>query len=217
MATETDDLDDDVPDLGPDAEATAAERARARSFGDLVDKAMAGRTPPAMAADDRALIETATLIRAGAGHAELGAARRSALVEAALRAAIDRPARTAAAATVVAPPVVAPPVADALAARRSRLRRVAPWAVAALSTTAAAAAALVLWLGRPLPAPPLAAPALPLIQRSRPADAVVGRIPRERAGDAAARIDAIYADRLTGYRERALGAARPAARPGDVR
>jgi hypothetical protein len=211
MATEPDDLDDDVPDLGPDAEPTAAERARARSFGDLVDKAMAGRTPPAMAADDRALIETATLIRAGAGHAELGAARRSALVEAALRAAIDRPARTAAAATVVAPPVVAPPAADAFAARR-----VAPWAVAALSTTAAAAA-LVLWLGRPLPAPPLAAPALPLIQRSRPADAVVGRIPRERAGDAAARIDAIYADRLTGYRERALGAARPAARPGDVR
>jgi hypothetical protein len=210
MATEPDDLDDDVPDPGPDAEPTAAERARARSFGDLVDKAMAGRTPPAMAADDRALIETATLIRAGAGHAELGAARRRAVVEAALRAAIDRPVPAAAAT------VVAPPVADALAARR-RLRRAAPWAVAALSTTVAAAAALVLWLGRPLPATPLAAPALPLIQRSRPADAVVGRIPRERAGDAAARIDAIFADRLTGYRERALGAARPAARPGDAR
>jgi hypothetical protein len=215
MATDHDDLDDDLPDLAPDAEPTAAERARARSFAELIDKALAGRTPPAMAADDRALIETATMIRAAAGTVELAAGRRTALIEAALRAAIDRPTRAAAVAAPVAAPDTAARVTDALAARRGRLRRVAPWAVAALSTTAAAAAALVLWLGRPQPAPPVAAPALPLIQRSRPADAVVGRIPRERAGDAASRIDAIYADRLTGYRERAL-AARPAARSGDA-
>jgi hypothetical protein len=192
--------DDDLPDLPPDAEPTAAELARARSFGELMDKAVAGRTPPAMPADERALLETATVIRASAGRVELPAARRTALVEAALRAAIEGAARPASV------PSIAPP--DAVAERRGRLRRAAPWAVAALSTTAAAAAAVLLWLGRPAPAAPVAVPELPLIQRSRPADAVVGRIPRERAGDAAARIDAIYADRLTGYRERTLGGTR---------
>jgi hypothetical protein len=195
--------DDDLPDLLPDAEPTAAELARARSFGELIDKAVAGRTPPAMPADERALLETATVIRASAGRVELPAARRTALVEAALRAAIDGTAHPASV------PSIAPPV-DAVAERRGRLRRAAPWAVAALSTTVAAAAAVLLWLGRPAPTAPVAMPEeqLPLIQRSRPADAVVGRIPRERAGDAAARIDAIYADRLTGYRERTLGGTR---------
>jgi hypothetical protein len=194
--------DDDLPDLLPDAEPTAAELARARSFGELIDKAVAGRTPPAMPADERGLLETATVIRASAGRVELPDARRTALVEAALRAAIDGAGRPAS-----VPPMAAAPV-DAVAARRGRLRRAAPWAVAALSTTAAAAAAVLLWVGRPAPAAPLAAPELPLIPRWRPADAVVGRIPRERAGDAAARIDAIYADRLTGYRERTLGGTR---------
>src|SRR5688572_31860139 len=46
---------DDVPE--PDAEPTSAEKAQARAFGELLDKALAGRTPPAMAADDRELLE----------------------------------------------------------------------------------------------------------------------------------------------------------------
>jgi hypothetical protein len=196
-----DDDEHDLSDLDGDAEPTAAELARARSFGELIDEAVAGRAPAAMPADERALLETATVIRASAGRVELPAARRLALVESALRTAIDGAAHPA---TV---PSIAPPI-DAVAERRGRLRRAAPWAVAALSTTAAAAAAVLLWLGRPGPSAPVAAPELPLIQRSRPADAVVGRIPRERAGDAAARIDAIYADRLTGYRERTLGGTR---------
>ena len=85
------DQDDDfltgtVPE--PDAEPTAAERAHAKTFADLVDKTMSGRTPPAMSTDDRALIEVATVIRAAAGNVELGAAKRRSLVEDALRQAI---------------------------------------------------------------------------------------------------------------------------------
>ena len=39
---------------------------------------------------------------------------------------------------------------------------------------------------------------------SRPADALIGPIARDRAGDASARIDAIFADRLDGFRTRRL-------------
>ena len=49
-----------APDVPPDG----AERARARGFGELVDKVLAGRTPAAVPADDRALLEVATAIRA---------------------------------------------------------------------------------------------------------------------------------------------------------
>src|SRR5438105_139734 len=53
MATDDDDfLAGPVPE--PDAEPSATERAHARTFGELVDKTLAGRTPPAMSADDRA-------------------------------------------------------------------------------------------------------------------------------------------------------------------
>ena len=44
--------------------------------------------------------------------------------------------------------------------------------------------------------------------KPRPADALIGPISRDRAGDAATRIDAIYADRLDGYRERTLARGR---------
>jgi hypothetical protein len=46
---------------------------------------------------------------------------------------------------------------------------------------------------------------LPTALRSRSADDLVGVISRDRDGDAATRIDAIYADRLDGYRELSLG------------
>jgi hypothetical protein len=39
---------------------------------------------------------------------------------------------------------------------------------------------------------------------SRPTDPLIGPIPRERDGDASARIDYIFADRLDGFRERRL-------------
>lgn len=210
------DLDDGDPLSGPvpapDVAAEPAERARARGFGDLVDKVLAGRAPAAVPADDRALLEVATAIRAAARPIELPAARTSALIEAALATAIDRragvrpgdPARS----TVPIVPVIP------LARRRAR---VLPWAVAGAASAVAAAAIAVLVLRQPRPTAP-AAPAtasLPESQRSRPADPLIGVIGRDRAGDAAARLDVIYADRLDGFRERTLAGPRPG-RPGGA-
>jgi hypothetical protein len=85
-------------------------------------------------------------------------------------------------------------------ARPGRRRRlVLPAGAAALLF--AAAAALLLLVRRP-------APPLPEAQRSRPADALVGPIARAQSGDARARADLLYADRLAGYRQRTLRGAR---------
>jgi len=187
MATKRDDddiLTGSIP--APEDEATPAERAHAKTFADLVDKTLAGRTPAAMSADDRALHEVATVIRAAAGNAELATAKRSSLVEGALRQAIG--GKTATRGDVT-------PIAKARAKR-------APWIVAGASL-AVAAAAIVLWLGAPrrvhvvdhTPA------ALQDNWKSRPADPLIGPISRDHAGDASARLDTIFADRLDGYRE----------------
>jgi len=182
MATQDDDtLTGSVPD--PEAEPTPAELAHARRFAELVDKTLAGRTPPAMSADDRALLEVATVIRATRGQLELAPARQHAVVEDALRQAIG--ARPAPGGSVT-------PIA------RAPARRWAPWIVAGASTLVAAAALLVLWL-RPAGRTPV-----PPEWTSRSADALIGPIARDRAGDASARIDAIFADRLDGFRARRL-------------
>jgi hypothetical protein len=185
MADHDDDiLDGPVPE--PDAEPTAAERAHAKTFADLVDKTLAGRTPPAMSADDRALLEVATVIRAASGKVELPAAQKRSLVEDALRQAVGGNGGN----TVV-------PIS------RGRARRWAPWAIATASTLIAAAAVLLLLLRAPVRT---SAPvAVPVEQLSRPADPLFGPIARERAGDAGSRIDTIFADRLDGYRARELG------------
>jgi hypothetical protein len=190
MATQDDDtLTGSVPD--PEAEPSSVELAHARRFADLVDKTLTGRTPPAMSADDRALLEVATVIRATHGSLELAPARRTAVVEDALRQAIG--AGSAAGAAVA-------PIA------RARARRWAPWIVAGASSLVAAAALAVLWLrpAEPTGPRPIARRALPIEQTSRPADALIGPIARDRAGDASARIDAIFADRLDGFRARRL-------------
>lgn len=195
MATDDDDfLAGPVPE--PDADATPAERAHARTFAELVDKTLAGRTPPAMSADDRALLEVATVIRAASGSAELAASTRRGLVEDALRQAVGG-AGVAGASVASLPP------------RGSR--RWAPWAIAGASTLVAAAALVALWLRAPraVTPPAAAAAAVPTEWRSRPADRLIGRIPRARAGDAASRIDTIFADRLDGYRDRRLDGGKP--------
>jgi len=176
-----------VPD--PDAEPTAAERAHAKTFADLVDKTLAGRTPPAMSADDRALLEVATVIRAASGKVELPASTRRSVVEDALRQAVGG----AGASTVI-------PIS------RGRVRRWAPWAIAATSTLVAAAAVILLLL-RPAPrhvAPDTAGASLPTSWTSRPTDPLFGPIERDHDGDAATRIDTIFADRLDGYRDHQL-------------
>jgi hypothetical protein len=204
---EPDDLDALVPEPGD--EASAAERSSARAFGDLIDKALAGRTPPAMAAGDRELLEVATIIRSVAHPAELPAVRASALVDGALRQAVgDRPA------SFTNPDGVVP-----LAARRKSNKL--PWVMTAVSTAIAAAAVTMLLVKNRQPAP-IVAPPSPMVVtevpdhwRSRPSDELIGAIAPEDSGNAGTRIDAIYADRLNGFRERTL-AGRTRSRGGST-
>lgn len=195
MATDDDDiLTGPVPK--PEAEATQSERMKAKTFGELVDKTLAGRTPPAMSADDRALLEVATVIRAASGNVELPAARRRSLVEDALRQAIGDKAPQA--------------TGSAVPITRGRARRWAPWVIAGGSTLVAAAAIVTLWLRAPVEKPPVVQQqaSVPTEWKSRPTDPLFGPIARESAGDATTRIDAIFADRLDGYRERRLARGR---------
>lgn len=202
MATDDDDiLTGAVPD--PDAEMTPSERIRAKNFAELVDKASSGRAPAAMSHDDRALLEMATVIRATHGKLELPAAKTRSIVEDALRQAIG-----AGKAPVVVPPSrdVARDVTPITSARRSR----APWLVAA-TTSLAAAAAIILWLRAPsrdeLRSAQTAAATRDHVKTaplSRSDDALIGPIAREHSGDASQRIDAIFADRLDGFRDRRL-------------
>jgi hypothetical protein len=85
---------------------------------------------------------------------------------------------------------------------RPPMRRWAPWAIAGASALVAAAAIAMLWLRGPVAGPAVAR--MPSEWTSRPADPLVGPIARDRAGDASARIDAIFADRLDGFRARRL-------------
>ncbi|HEY0478044.1 MAG TPA: hypothetical protein VGD37_10995 [Kofleriaceae bacterium] len=187
MVTQDDDtLTGPVPD--PDAEPTPAELAHARRFSELVDKTLAGRAPPAMSADDRALLEVATVIRATGGQLELAPGRQRALVEDALRQAIGAAPSAGGSVTPIA---------------RGRARRWAPWIVAGTSALVAAAALALVWL-RPDAAPAQARREVPVEWTSRPADALIGPIGRDHAGDAGARIDTIFADRLDGFRARRL-------------
>jgi hypothetical protein len=200
MAPDNDDNDfltGRVPE--PDAEPTAAERAHAKTFADLIDKTLSGHTPPAMSTDDRTLLEVATVIRAASGNALLDAAKQRSLVEDALRQAIGGAGSSAATTGSVVP------------ITRSRARRWAPWAVAATSTLVAAAV-LILWVRTPPRIVTHTVPAaqnLPETWKSRPADALIGPITKEHAGDASARIDTIFADRLDGYRELRLRGRKP--------
>ena len=195
-----------VPD--PDAEPTAAERAHAKTFAELVDKTLSGRTPPAMSADDRALLEVATVIRATSGGLPLAPAKQRDLIEDVLRQAVGVGGGAGASASTLPGAVV--PIG------RARARRWAPWIVAGASTLVAAAAVMTLWLRTPpgsAPQPPVAK-AVPASWTSRPTDPLIGPIPRERAGDAGARIDYIFADRLDGFRERRWSPGEPGSRGG---
>lgn len=186
MATDDDILTGPVPD--PDAEPTASEKAHAKTFADLIDKTLSGRVPPAMSADDRALLEVATVIRAASGNVPLAPGKQRSIVEDALRQAVGGAAATS-----------LPGVTPITSARRRWL----PWAIASGSSLVAAAAIALLVVRTPPETTPSVAET-PTTWTSRPADSLIGPIARERAGDASARIDTIFADRLDGYRERRL-------------
>jgi hypothetical protein len=186
MAIDDDILTSPVPD--PDAEPTPSERAHAKTFADLLDKTLTGRTPPAMSTDDRALLEVATVIRAASGNVDLAPGKQRSIVEDALRQAIGGPAASM------------PGVTPIDKARR----RWVPWAIAGTSTVVAAAAILMLWLRTPPQVAPAAAAQTPKSWKSRPTDPLIGPIARERAGDASSRIDYIFADRMDGFRDRRL-------------
>src|SRR5688572_19602851 len=133
----------DVPD--PDAEPTAAEKAHAKTFADLVDKTLSGRTAAVMSADDRALLEVATVIRAASGNVPLAPGKQRSIVEDALRQAVGG-----------TPSTSMPGVTPITAARR----RWVPWAITAASS-AVAAAAIAMLLARPAPQAPTTAIAPP--------------------------------------------------------
>lgn len=206
--------DDDTPSPipAPDATADGAEKARARAFGDLVDKVLAGKAPAAVPAEERALLEVATVIRAATRPVDLGEARTRSIVESALATAIDRKGGGA---SITDPSVPRFGAGGVVPIGRARARKLAPWIVAGV-TSVVAAAALALLLVKPgssdRGAPgvePVARASLAPHLRSRPADPLIGVIAQTPSLDDAGaatveRIDTIYADRLAGYRERTL-------------
>jgi hypothetical protein len=175
---------DDTDDI------TDEERAQATAFARLVDASLEGEaTPPASTPQERELIAAATALRAGLlGRDSLGDDRRRSLIE-------DVMTRAARRGEVI---VLPPPPRDSETKRKVRLRDGLPWLLTAISV----AVALLLFL-RPPPRIPT-----PLHETSRPADVLVGPIDRKASGDASGRLDAIYADRLAGYRAVRLGGAR---------
>ncbi len=194
MPTDDDILNAPIPE--PDAEATPSERAHARTFAAIIDKTLGGNMPAAMSADDRALVEVATVIRAANGTMELAPAKARSLIEDALRQAVGSVASSMSGSVT--------PIS------RARDRKWLPWAITAVTTAIAGAAVLVLWLRAPVTKvvypSTAAAIRLPVSWTSRPTDPLIGPIAREQAGDASARIDYIFADRLDGFRERRLSA-----------
>lgn len=192
MTNDDDFLNTPVPE--PLDEASPSERAHAKTFADIVDKAITGRAPAAMSADDRALLEVATVIRVANGQAELAAAKQRSIVEDALRQAIGD-------SNVTTSGQIGVPGVVPIGSRKKWL----PWALTGASTAIAAAAMLVLWLRAPQKEIVVEETAqVPASWTSRPADPLIGPIARENAGDASERIDYLFADRLEGYRERQL-------------
>ena len=193
-ANRTDDRPDDLD------QASLPERRAAQQLGQLVDDLIAGTSRSRAHADaepgdsDQAtpaeLAELATMIRANAGREHLSAARAVDLVEMSVRKGAG--------------------IADLPAAAQARhlgaSRRWLPWAWAGVATAAAAALALAFVLPRAQTKQPdvAIAPAatVPTAWQSRSPDDVVGRIDRASSGRADQRIDAIFADRLDGYRDR---------------
>ncbi|HWM87010.1 MAG TPA: hypothetical protein VNO33_14250 [Kofleriaceae bacterium] len=210
--------DRDRQDELDDAAVTPAEQARAEQLGRWLDGLAAGAPlPPAMDSEDRALLETATMVLASSRAVDLAPERARLLVDQALESAVLGRQERAPGARIASFTSARPHLArnddgeaassstDLVRARRRRADRVLrnlPWAVASL----AAAAAVVLFVSRPVDEPrPKAHVERPLrlgvANTSRPADPLIGVIPRRDAGRASERLDLLFADRMEGYRD----------------
>ena len=216
MSPHDDDRDDlagtppqSISDQREDVPAEPAERAQAAAFADLIDTVIAGADLPAvMAAEHRELVDTVAILRANlVADGAAGSGVRG-VVDRVMSQVTGQPERTGDDPEDDARPPAdeRSDVIDFAARRRRRVR----W----LSIgTAAVAAAVVLVFAlrapvRPRPDAP-AAPALSMMHHSRPADPLIGEIPRARAYRASDRLDTIYADRMAGYRDlRLRGGAR---------
>jgi len=218
-------------DSGAEPEPTAEELARAASLARLVDRMSAGEPPPpAMPAEDRLLLDAAAMIHAAHQPRPLSARKVNEVVAAALAqpdaeprrisrragpALIPFPAgarREAATTTALgdSDAAAAPERSSAsgidLRPRSTRLRVMVGTVVLAM------AAALALWVwsarqnrlgtGRPGGAGLATGGGLGQKLRSRSAGSLLGGpIASAESGNARARMDLVFADRLSGYRE----------------
>lgn len=196
-----------------ETEVTSSERARAEGFARLVDGLLAGDPiPPAMDSEDRALLETATMVVASTQEVRLSSERTRSLVDDALEQALTgRSGDSSPGATGDEPASPARKREDTDVIRINRRRsdravRALPWVVA----TVAAAAAILLFFTRPenlgdtTGAEVASQYSYSMSHRSRPADNLIGQIPPESYGDASSRLDMIYTDRLAGFRDLTL-------------
>jgi hypothetical protein len=186
----TAELDRDAAPPEPDEPTDDLERARARAFAKHLDTLLAGEDlPPALSADQRALVDAASSLRTLAEGA-LSPERQARVIEGALAARLGSGADAAR------------PRADRVPTSAARSRRGLRWALP--YAAAAMAAAMAAFLASAQLLPPrveVSVGALRPELTSRPADPLVGIIERDRAADARARADTIFADRLHGYRE----------------
>jgi hypothetical protein len=187
------DPEDNVP--APEVEASAEEQSAARRFAELVDKVQSEQTlPPALDLDDRELLEVAGMISASTNERQLSEER--------LRSIVDQAVQKALGMEPAEPEQLGESELD-----RARSRRNARLAGGAVALVCAAAALLFFLRTRDPAAPSSSAPVATNPVRwderhtSRPADELVGQIPRAEAGMASKRIDRIYSDRMSGYRD----------------
>tara|TARA_R110002096_G_scaffold44526_13_gene120554 strand:+ start:151570 stop:152133 length:564 start_codon:yes stop_codon:yes gene_type:complete len=174
--------------VSDDEPPTIEELAEATALASRVDDLLAGQAMPAVLnAEERELAELGSMIHASYNPVSLDAERQASLIEAAL-------AQGAGVASG----------GDELA--QARAKRIARWPFAVGGLVAAAAVALLMFRPSPktnneMPGAPVAQMMkLPEAQQSRPGDALIGEIAREDRAAAGGRIDRLYSNRLSGYR-----------------
>lgn len=168
---------------------TEEELREAEAFGASVERLLDGDPggdlegePGAGPVDE--LTATARMIRSSLHEEHLAELKRDELIQQAMKRALARPAQLLS----------------------SRARRLAPVLALAASLMLVLGAGLMLWRGRPAGQRHVAGPPRQMV--SRASDELMGRPFKDRAG-AAKRLDLVYADRLSGYRQVMLARGTP--------